>query len=210
MNTNVNVSFKINPFNATLIVVGLIMLCIGLFRTFPVKLDVKFAKANVPYFAALLVIIFVTCQTMGTSGIVKGVNSTLAVSSGFLIMLLVLMPLIGFGGGLAEYFQKYIVEAIKGPLGYFWGIVTGFAAPGGNSLSGALNTLWNSSPELRPRVIFMLSTVPLTSFSIYMIRALGLNAEVAWEMYKVNWGITVFLILPAFIAYEKFVAAKAL
>ena len=59
-------------------------------------------------------------------------------------------------------------------------------------MSRFVKKLWENR-ELRPMLLYFLTASPLISMAIYFIRSLGLDEEIAWAMYRVNFGLAVVL-----------------
>ncbi|HSX24560.1 MAG TPA: hypothetical protein VLG69_01185 [Candidatus Andersenbacteria bacterium] len=193
---------KTSGINIALMVFGTICIGIGAFRAVPIKLDNKFWWQTGPLAVALIVIYFLSAWTGGTKFLKAGVDGTTAVTSSFLILLVLLMPVIGFSGPLAKYYESTIAGALESKFGYVWAMICAFISPGGNAFSGVIANLWPDKPALRPLLLYFLTVVPLTSFTIFYIRCLGLGEEIGAEMYRVNWFVAVWL-APLFWAYGK-------
>jgi len=189
--------------NYALIITGTLLVMIGLFRASPVTVNKSFLWSNIPPIIALVVMIAMAWYVGGMKAIVAGVEGTTRTTSTFMITLVSLMPLIAFGSVVAHHFEKPIAEALSGKTGFLWTIISAFTAPGGNTFSGIVNKLWAEHRELHPQLLYFMSVVPLVSFTIFVIRRLGLSAEIAITMYKVNWAIAL-LLAPVFWIYQRF------
>ncbi len=188
--------------NIALMIIGTTFIGIGAFRAFPQKFDNKFWWQTGPLLVAFVVIISLSAATGGIKFLKAGIDGTTAVTSSFLILLTLLMPVIGFSGPLAKYYESTIAGALESKLGYVWALVCAFISPGGNAFSGMIANLWPDKPALRPLLLYFLTVVPSISFTIYYIRCLGLGEEIGAEMYRVNWFIALWLI-PCFVIYGK-------
>ncbi len=194
---------KTNSTNLFLIIVGLGIMTIGLFREVPLKFDQRFWWNTVPLAVVFLAVITLAIYVGGIKYFLVGIDGAVSTSATFLLTLVLLMPLIGFSAPVAHHFEATIGQALSGPFGYGWGIISAFLTPGGNALSGVVSRLWAVNHHLRPLLLYFLTTVPLTSLTIYYIRQLGLGPEIAKEMYKVNWMVAIWL-MPFFWVWGRY------
>jgi hypothetical protein len=186
-----------------LILAGLVLLTAGLYRAFPPKINTQFLWNNIPS-ALVLVLMGIALWKINDPQLIKaGTNATLRTSSAFLITLVTLMPLIGFGTVLAHHYQSHLADIVLGPFRYLWVMLSAFGVPGGSAASGPISQMWISHPESRPVLLYFLSSTPLICFTIYMVRKLGLPEDISWAMYKVNWTLAICQ-MPCFWIYEKF------
>lgn len=179
--------------NVTLILAGLIMAGVGLYRAVPLKLGIRFLVSNGPLLLAFAVLAIMTIR-IGAVG--EALRGTLQISSQFAPMLIMLFPVMGLGGVLASHYEAPLKSMMSGSWGYPGTFFTAIVAPGGNSLAKFIELLWQT-PTLRPKLLFFLTATPLASYQILLIRSMGLGSEIAFAMYKVNIVIAVCLI-PVF------------
>lgn len=194
---------KTQSSNLFLIAIGTIMIMIGVFRTYPISINKQFLWGNLPPVIVLICMVVITLRVGGMKFVMAGIDGTTKTTSSFLLTLITLMPLVAFGSVVAHHFEHSIAEALRGKAGFFWAIVSAFTAPGGNSLAGIVNRLWVTQRDLHPTLLYFMCVVPLISFTIFIIRKLGLNADIANAMYKTNWIIAITL-APVFWIYQKF------
>jgi len=187
----------------SLVVVGLILVMIGVYRSYPPKFDSRFWWNVGPMSTALVAIVGASWHFGGLKFLAASLDKTMETASGFLPILVLLMPLIGFSGPLTHYLERDIIHNLMGPLGYLWALLAGFFSPGGSSLGGVVAHLWRVKHELRPVLLYLLTVTPLNSLTIFYIRRLGLGDDIASEMYRVNWAIAIGL-MPFFWAYGRF------
>ena len=194
---------KVSSANMGLVLTGLILITIGLYRACPPKVDSKFLWNVGPMVAAFIVIVFAAWYFGGRKFIGVGLDYTMATTSGFLPTLVLLMPIIGFSMPLTHYFEQSISTALEGRFGYFWALLTAFGSPGGSALTGVVARLWVVKHQLHTVLLYFLSVVPLVSLTIFYIRQIGLGTDIAKEMYRINWFIAIGL-MPCFWIYDKF------
>jgi len=190
--------------NLTLILSGLTILTVGLYRSFPPKINVGFLWNTLPTIVAFVMIVGMAIAVGGWKFLYAGIDGTMATASNFLIIIALLMPIIGFSVPLAHHFEHTIGEALRGPIGYVWGIAASFGVPGGNTLAGIISKLWQTQHHLRPLLLYIMTATPLISFTIFFIRKLGLGEEIALQMYKTNWIVAIGL-APMFWLFGKFI-----
>lgn len=198
-----NCSMKTSLYNITLIIVGVVITCIGLFRTYPIRFDTKFIWSNGPMILGLLLTVVLVMKVGGAKSFNSGMDATVGVAASFMPMLILLIPLIGLSVPLAHHYGPKIGEMLGSRFGYLAAFFTGLAAPSGNAFASVIAKLWTEKVELRPLLLYFLSVVPLTSVSIFYIRKLGLGDDVATAMYKCNLAIAVIL-MPGFWLMGRF------
>ncbi len=193
------------------IIIGTILIFMGIWSIFPPKIidhvkhrmDEQFFWLNVPIAIMLLIIIGITFWTGGISAAKAGVDATVATTSAFGLMLVILMPVMGFSVPVFKHFETIIIRALEGPLGYGWAFLTAFVVPGGNTMSNIVKSIWTEKPNLRPVVLYCLTMTPLIGWTIYFVRSLGLGREISREMYRINWYAAMWL-TPFFMIWAKF------
>ncbi len=195
---------KTSGLNLCLILVGLALMMIGLYRTFPLKFDVRFLWGSGPMIIAFVVVIVLAAWTGGMKYLLAGFDGTIATSSSFMLTLVLLMPIIGFSAPVAHHFETAIGNALEGPFGYLWAIIASFLTPSSNAMSGVVGRIWVTNPNVRPVLLYFLNISALTSLTIFFIRQLGLGTEIAWQMYKTNWVSAIFM-APCFWVSAKIV-----
>lgn len=173
-----------------LIVGGLLLAGVGLYRAVPLRLDTRFLIGNGPLLLIFTVLTILTLRIGAIDGALKG---TLVISSQFAPMLLMLFPIMGLGAVLAKHYEEPLQAMMGGRWGYPGTFFTAFVAPGGNSLAKFIETLWVTR-SLRPQLLFFLTATPLVSYQILLIRSMGLGSEIAFAMYKVNVTVAILLV----------------
>ena len=189
--------------NLILIVAGLIAVFTGVYRAFPVKLGMRFfLNGGGPLFIILIGFIVLTYKIGGIMKVQdEGLSSTLKISAQFLPMLVLLLPVIGFGSVIAHHFKESL-EGIMTNHGFLESFVAAFITPGSNSVAKFVETLWRT-PSFRPQLLYFLTATPLVSWQIFLIRQMGFGWEIAATMYKVNFAVAIGLI-PVFFLWSKF------
>jgi len=166
-------------------------------------MDKQFFWLNVPIAIMLVVVVALAIGTGGRQSFKTGIDATVATTSGFALMLVILMPVMGFSIPVFKYFEAVIIRALEGPFGYAWALVSAFIVPGGNTMSAVVQKIWTTKPVLRPLLLYFLTITPLISATIYFVRTLGLGKEITTAMYKTNWIVAIGL-YPCFRIYARF------
>lgn len=184
--------------NLFMVVTGLSLLCLGIYRIVPLRFNRAFMLANGPIIFLFLVAL-VTVLCLGKLG--DGLRSTIGVTASFLPLMITLFPLMGLSAVIASRYEDGLTSMLAGNFGYPGTLLAASVTPGGNSVAKFVETLWQN-PSLRWKLLFFLSVVPLVSFHIFLIRQMGFSTEIAWAMYRCNIIIAVVLV-PVFWLMEK-------
>ena len=109
---------KTTSFNLTLVILGVCLVAVGLWRTFPPKINTAFLWNTIPATLTCLLAIGLCIGIGGQKYFSAGLDASMATTSNFLIMLAVLMPTIGFSSPLAHHFETAIGDLLKGNFGF--------------------------------------------------------------------------------------------
>lgn len=176
----------LNPANLTqtnlvLIIVGLIILATGLFRTFPLRLKPALTMNGALLFFLAVGIIFFFLRR-DASSYKMWAFSTVGFAANFLTLMFFLTLLMGLCTVLVKmYFLEMSDFLLKHP---FWTpLVSCFVSATPNSLAPVITTMW-PNPSLHGMFLFYLQGASLMSFPLFMMRKLGFNSsEICWKMY---------------------------
>ncbi len=189
--------------NLCLVVGGLLMMGIGAYRSYPLKIGVPFALLNGGPFAMLVIFIGMASWAGGMPYAVRGVQGAVQVTASYLPMMVMLFPLISFGEVVATHYHEPLSKALSGTFGYFGTFAAAFLLPGGNTASGFVKKAW-ADPLIRPQLLYFLTVSPLVSWNIFLIRQMGLGAGIASAMYKTNFAVAL-AIAPFFWAWSRMI-----
>jgi hypothetical protein len=193
---------KTTQMSIWLIIAGCCLVGAGTYSAFPLKINRDLVERTLPT-AVFLTVIMVWGWVVGKSDFLRtGTDNTVRISGQYLLVLMLLMPVIGYSMPLTSYYTAKISAALKGHFGYVWALLSAPVCPGGNGYSGVISQLWPVNPAIRPVLLYTLTAIPLLSFAIYMMRVLGLGTEIAREMYKANFFAAIWL-MPGFWLYGK-------
>lgn len=195
-------SMKTSLFNLGLVLGGVLITCVGLFRAYPIKMDARFMWSSGPMILALIITLTLAIGIGGTKFFLAGMESTVRTSAGFILIIALLMPVIGFSTPIAHHFEDAIGQLLSGRFGYPIAFITALIAPSGNSFAALVTKLWTTK-ELRPLLLYFMTVTPLASISIFYIRRLGLSSEIVGAMYRANLSIALGA-MPFFWIWGKF------
>jgi len=176
--------------------VGLGFFLFGLYRQFPVQLDLKFVLQWVP-----LALICVGCGAYlywkgGSPLLEKGFAATGKVSANLVPLLIWLMPMMGVGAVMAICFKAEISGALQGKGGLLGAFLAAWLSPTSQSLTGFVSELW-VNVSLRPTLIYALIAAPLVSWNIFLIRQMGLGWSISLRLYGISFLVAI-LLMPVF------------
>ena len=184
--------------NVMLIISGIILTTIGVYRAYPVAIDKKFLWNTLPITAFFLVLICWAFIAGGTRLVTDGMNKSLITTTSFLPLLIILPLVMGFGISIALNYSNEIRVLLNGKFGMVWGLFVATLSPTSNAFAGFVKEMW-IYPELRPKLLYFLTAVPLMSINILIIRQMGLGLEITKAMYKCNVLLAVTLLVPFWI-----------
>lgn len=110
--------------------------------------------------------------------------------------------MIGLSTVLTPVFEKQVIGLLESKLGWILVWPLAFISAGGSGFSGVVIAIWRTANHLKPLLLYFLTVTPLTAFTIFQIRRLGIGDEIAGEMYKLNWAAAIWL-MPFFWCYGK-------
>lgn len=180
---------------------GLSVCLFGLYRQFPVIADQKFYLQWVP-----LAVLCILCAGFlywkgGASLLSTGLAATGKVSTGLVPVLVLILPMMGFGAAAAVHYRPEIKALLEGKQGIFGAFLAACLSPTSQSLSGVVTELW-SVPSLRPILLYSLIASPLVSLNIFMIRQAGLGWNISLKMYGASF-VAVLALMPVFWFWVK-------
>lgn len=189
--------------NLLLIALGLSLVCLGVYRINPIKLDARFLIGNGPLAVAILLILG-TLRIFGKpANMTSGFTNTCATTAGMLPLLLLLMPVIGYGTALAKMYEGPIAASLSGPFGYPIAWLTSIFSPSSTALMGAVNTLWEDK-AVHGVLLYFTTVSSLLSLNLFVFRITGVtNTELVYSMYKSSIGLSVYII-PYFMWWNRF------
>lgn len=188
--------------NAILIIMGLTLFAVGIYRETPVSLDRKFLLSNGPMITIFLILLAICFLAGGDRYVKAGLENTLFSIAHYMPMLAMIMLMFGFSMVAAKHFQPQLDQLLSGQAGYLGVLTAAFLSPTSTGLAKFVDILW-SNPELKIKLLYFLTATPLISINLFFIRQIGLGPEIAWTMYKMNFAIAI-LLLPFFWLWGKF------
>jgi hypothetical protein len=184
--------------NITMILAGIALVCVGIYREAPVANFRAFSITNGPIFAILCLLLIWAALIGGRSLAIQSGRVSLQVGGLYAPMLFMLIPIMGLGVVIAGYYQGFILELLHGKFGYLGSLGAAFASPTSVALSKFVESVWTNK-AIRPQLLYLLTATPLVSWNILLIRQMGLGWEIALVMYRTNWIVAIGLMIPFWI-----------
>lgn len=192
---------------------GLATFCIALYIKSPLNLRLKKEQIDMvlqvgPVLLAFVAVIALLYRVDGTKGLQLGMTASYKTTAKFLPMIVILFPLMAFGGVLCNYYMADIVKMLKGNFGYFGTLGAAFITPTSNAVIVPIKECW-LKPELQPIILYFLTTSGLVCWPIFFFRAVGFSMNIVTPMYITNWVVAI-AILPGFYLWSKAIQAGGL
>lgn len=195
--------------NVILFVAFLTGALVMLYRIFPLdfsneKVAGAFKWQVAPLAVALVIVVIWLFFVEGWAGEDSGIRRTIATSSVFVPVVLLLFPVMGFAGALIKHYDPVMDAMLKGAFGYPGTLFASFVVPTSNSAAEAVVRYW-AEPKLRPVILYFLIGSTLVCWPIFFFRMVGLTPEIGKEMYRVSW-LVLFGATPFFWWWSRAVA----
>ena len=140
----------------------------------------------------------------GVPALEKGTRMTMNLTSQYMPLFLTIIPTMAFGSIVANEYGGFFQNLLSGRFGFVGAFLAAFFSPTSSAFAGFVKEYW-ANKELRTVLLYFLTVTPLVSYNLFIIRQMGLGAEIAATMYKVNFISAVWL-LPFFWAWNKWAA----
>jgi len=165
------VPINFNTPNMVIVVVGVVILAIGLYRIFPLQFTKGLFIMNGPLVIMLAVSLMILKANHQPDSFEVAAKKTAVLAGSFLPLMVVLCMVMGLGSVIAKIhevkIQAFLTEnPIIGPF------VAAFITPTSNALVAIVETAWKD-PKLRPMCLYYLIASVLGSLPLFMLRSFG-------------------------------------
>jgi hypothetical protein len=183
-----------------LIALGALLLCTGLYRRFPLKLDEKILIFLVPVSVMLIAAIALIILTHNQKILPATGEDFLKITSSYIPILVMLFMSMAIAGRLVTIYQVQVEIFLKnyGVIGAFFAAVI---SPSSAMASKIVNYLW-ANPALRVTLVTFVMVSPLLSVSVTLIRMMGMDKIIILKVYGMS-----FVSALAMIPFVKYVLA---
>lgn len=202
-----------SPLNCGLVIAGLVLISIGLFRTSPLKFDRALCCQLGPLLLFLIVEIWAILHSRPASSPFSAwaqpvgkdwAKFALVFGSKFLPIIVTLIAVMSLGVMVVKIYDQNIISFMKEHR--IFGFVFGSAiVPTPNSVSSIVEDLWKDA-GMRASCLIFLQASALMSFPLFMMRLTGYtNNELTVKMYIEGCVISIglfFLATPLFKVTE--------
>jgi hypothetical protein len=189
--------------NGVLIVGGLSLSLLGIYRVAPLKIEKSFLLQTVPVFVMLAMMVIGILLKAGKIGLATATTRSVETAAKIGPMLIGIVAVMAFASTLAGYFKSELTELISGKWGVGGVVLASFITPTSSAFGKFISDAW-SNPTLRPQLMLFLVISPMLSWNLFFLRQIGITFEIARMMYIYEFFIALICI-PALKIIERFV-----
>ena len=205
--------------NYWLIIVGAALVIIGAYREYPIRylagMGFKgnkefwgFVIQNIPVLLFLIGMMCLAHWKCGPETVTLAMKKTSEYTSKFIPILVMVPLLIGLGIALGKFFEAGLMQRLTGKHWPIYVLGAAVISPTSQAFLGIVLE-FSKYPELKPKLMYFLTAVPLLSLVILAMRSMGLGVGLSIEVYICNI-ICVILLLPFFLLYNKYATGSFL
>lgn len=195
-----------------MIVVGLILLGAGLFgsecarrtsmgeKALSVKAMYQQTKPLLVFLTFTIVVGLFRARPLALAA--KGLTETIKTSASLFPMLVILMVVMALGNVVMGYYKPEARAAITGKFKVVGVYVIATATATTSTISLQAKEMWKDSPAAKPQIIALLLIASYTSIGLFFFRMLGLDWNIARQLYCTGFFIS-FFVYPLVLLYNR-------
>ena len=168
--------------NLVIILTGLIITGIGLYRQVPLQINSMFFKQHGPIWITALLLSIYLATTHGAQALQAAGNATLRASAGFAPTMAGFFIVMGLMGVVVNYNRQTIIRFMT-THGYYGSLLSSLVLASPTAIAPEMKNLWQSTPAIRPVLIHLFNTCSLLSVPLFYIRTLGMDPGMQWRLY---------------------------
>lgn len=189
--------------NLTIILVGLICLGFGLYRTVPVKFNAKFFATLSPLLGMFVALAVVAFWKRGSGGIISGAEASITAGASYLPTMLGFFLTMGFATVVVDIYRAQIVDSLTGSHAYASSLSASFVLPSTSAVGREISHFWLTTPVMRPNLIFLFMSTSLLSVPLFYMRTMGMDFGMQWRLYLASV-VSSLLLIPILQVFKFF------